>query len=53
MNETSDSPFCNNTVQLKRTKNSYPKVFWEADLVDDLKKYDVIFDTVFVNDNNY
>lgn len=41
LNETSEYPWCNNTIKLKRTKNSYPKVFWEADLVDDLRKYDV------------
>lgn len=41
MNETSTSPLCNNTIKLKRTKNTYPKTFWEADLVDDIRNYEV------------
>lgn len=42
MNETSNLPLSNNNIKLKRTKNSYPKVFWEGDLVDDITNYDVM-----------
>ncbi|KAJ6634118.1 hypothetical protein Bhyg_17609 [Pseudolycoriella hygida] len=52
LNETSELPFSNSTVKLKRTKSGYPKVFWEADLVDDLQKYDAEFRISFSSAGN-
>ncbi|XP_037033387.1 uncharacterized protein LOC119072306 isoform X1 [Bradysia coprophila] len=43
LNETSVAPFCNQTIQLKRTRTTDPKVFWEGDLVDDIDKYEMEF----------